>query len=293
MTASTDTAVSAFNAKAARAKRPCPLWVDAFLRDTTHLEADEIGAYLLLLMAMWIRESCDLPDDDARLARVARVSTRLWKSRVGTVIRPLLSTGDGVVFSKRLREEATYVERQVKQQSDRKPREKSDKPLKDNEPVPSADMPTDEPRDHPSYNLQPTEEEKKEDVVVVVGAGEAKPLFRRVLEAVGLNPNGILPARWMPPAAEIEVNRFRDFGNGLTDDQIVAVAVESRKRHPDPPKGPKALETAMRHIAETLAAPPPAAQARPQPPPRRVIDVAASIQAEARRLEAAQGDPAE
>lgn len=137
-----------------------------------------------------------------------------------------------------------------------------------------------------SSNSEPEKREireEKKDVVVVVGAGEAKPLFRRVLEAVGLNPNGILPARWMPPAAEIEVNRFRDFGNGLTDDQIVAVAVESRKRHPDPPKGPKALETAMRHIAETLAA----------PPPRRVIDVAASIQAEARRLEAAQGDPAE
>lgn len=105
--------MSTFNAAQARAKRPCPLWVDAFQRDTQHLEADEIGAYLLLLMAMWTRESCDFPDDDTRLARVCRVSVRLWKSRVGPTIRAFLTTGDGVLFSKRLREEATKVERRI------------------------------------------------------------------------------------------------------------------------------------------------------------------------------------
>lgn len=142
--------MSRFNAQAARAKRPCPIWVDAFQRDTQHLEADEIGAYFLLLMAMWTRESCDFPDDDSRLARVCRVSTRLWKSRIGPVIRSFLTVKDGAVFSKRLREEAAYVERQVKQQSDRKSAEKSDKPLEDNDAPPSADISTDEPRNHPS-----------------------------------------------------------------------------------------------------------------------------------------------
>lgn len=84
-----------FNAAAARAKRPCPLWVDAFQRDTQHLAADEIGAYLLLLMAMWTRESCDFPDDDTRLARVCRVSVRLWKSRIGPTLRTFLNARDG------------------------------------------------------------------------------------------------------------------------------------------------------------------------------------------------------
>lgn len=142
--------MSPFNAKAARAKRPCPLWADAFLRDTQHLEADEVGAYFLILMAMWTRESCDFPDDDARLARVSRVSLRLWKSRVGVAIRPFLTVDGGAVISKRLREEATYVERQVKQQSDRKRRENPDNPLDGNGLPPSADTSTDEPRHHPS-----------------------------------------------------------------------------------------------------------------------------------------------
>ena len=142
--------MTGFNAKAARAKRPCPIWVDAFQRDTQHLEADEIGAYFLILMAMWTRESCDFPDDDTRLARVSRVSTRLWKSRIGPVIRSFLTASDGAVFSKRLRGEAGYVERQVKQQSDRKSGEKSHKPLEYLDEEQSVDSTTDEPRHHPS-----------------------------------------------------------------------------------------------------------------------------------------------
>ena len=67
----------------ARTKRPCPIWIDAFTRKTQHLAADEVGAYLLILMAMWSRKSCDFPDNERQLAQVSRVSLRLWKSRVG------------------------------------------------------------------------------------------------------------------------------------------------------------------------------------------------------------------
>lgn len=112
--------MSEFNARAARGKRPCPIWVDAFQRDTQHLEADEIGAYFLILMAMWTRETCDFPDVDVRLARVSRVSTRLWRSRIGPTIREFLTTKNGMLMSKKLREEAAYVEQACQTQSDRK-----------------------------------------------------------------------------------------------------------------------------------------------------------------------------
>jgi len=135
--------MSGFNAARSRAKRPCPLWVDAFQRDTQHLEADEVGAYFLILMAMWTRESCDFPDDDARLARVSRVSTRIWKSRIGQVLRPFFRSENGALISERLRREATYVERQVKQQSDRKASEKSDKSLENNDMDETVDYSTD------------------------------------------------------------------------------------------------------------------------------------------------------
>lgn len=177
--------MSRFNAQAARAKRPCPIWVDAFQRDTQHLEADEIGAYFLILMAMWTRESCDFPDDDSRLARVSRVSTRLWKSRIGPVIRAFLTAKDGVVTSKRLREEAAYAERQVKQQSDRKVAEKSDKSLEGNEPHLSADATADEPRNHPTQLPNyPT------DIPIPDGIGHDVPdpageLFDRAVQYLG------------------------------------------------------------------------------------------------------------
>ncbi|MEP5728470.1 MAG: DUF1376 domain-containing protein [Sulfitobacter sp.] len=154
-----------FNAKQARAKRPCPLWVDAFQRDTQHLQADEVGAYMLILMAMWTRETCDFPDDDSRLARISRVSVRLWKSRIGPIIREFLQAADGAIFSKRLREEATYVERHCKEQSNRKNGKKSRKPLKTNKPGVSTDMTTDDtadiPPDKPTQQPNnPTIEEK-------------------------------------------------------------------------------------------------------------------------------------
>lgn len=150
-----------FDAKRARAKRPCPLWVDAFQRDTQHLQADEVGAYMLILMAMWTRESCDFPSDDSRLARVARVSTRLWKSRVGPVIMEFLEVGNGAVISQRLRKEAAYVERTVKQQSDRKRAEKPDKSLETLDVGSTTDNTMDEPRNYPTQQPNnPTEEDK-------------------------------------------------------------------------------------------------------------------------------------
>jgi uncharacterized protein YdaU (DUF1376 family) len=155
--------VSDFNAKAARSKRPCPLWVDAFQRDTQHLEADEVGAYMLILMAMWTRETCDFPDDDTRLARVSRVSTRLWKSRIGPVIREFFSVENGTVFSKRLREEATYVERQVTHQSNRKTGEKTPKALKTKDVVKSGDKPPIGPGYYPSQQPNNPTLKEKED----------------------------------------------------------------------------------------------------------------------------------
>ncbi|NKX40968.1 DUF1376 domain-containing protein [Rhodobacteraceae bacterium R_SAG2] len=166
--------MSDFDPKRARAKRPCPLWVDAFQRDTQHLQADEVGAYMLILMAMWTRPTCDLPEDPARIARVARVSKRLWDSRVGPVIMDFLMVQDGAVISERLRKEAAYVERQVTLQSNRKSGEKSAKGMKTKEATQSTDTTTDDPSQQPN---NPTEEETKASSSKEAGA------YQRYLKA--------------------------------------------------------------------------------------------------------------
>ena len=139
-----------FDAKRARTKRPMPLWWDAFLRDTMHLEADEAGAYFFILGAMWCRPSLDLPADSKSMARVSRVTQRVWNTRIKHVILPFLTEKDGMVTSQRLRKESSFVERQVKQQSDRKKQYKNDKLLKNNEVGSSVDNTVDSSVEHPT-----------------------------------------------------------------------------------------------------------------------------------------------
>ena len=122
--------MSDFDPRRSRGKRPCPIWVDAFQRDTQHLEADEVGAYFLILIAMWTRPSCDFPNNSTRLARISRVSTRLWNARIKNVIMEFFIVSKGAVISERLRREATYVQRQVTLQHCRKTGENLDNILK-------------------------------------------------------------------------------------------------------------------------------------------------------------------
>lgn len=239
-----------FNAKAARAKRPCPIWVDRFQTDTQHLSADEVGAYFLLLMAMWSRETCDFPNDDKRLARVCRVSLRLWKSRIEAAIRPFLTTDGEVVFQKRLRKEAAFSERAVKAQSDRKVSEKSAKPLKDNDVDQSADYSVDSPTDDPqSYPTQlpnsPTQKEEEG-----ARAREAGFLIS-VREAVGIDPTDV-PRFWTGPQAVEHLERWKAMG--LTEAEVVAEAKASRGKNPAPPDGPKALDRWMEQAVKAKAA---------------------------------------
>jgi uncharacterized protein YdaU (DUF1376 family) len=53
-----------------------PLYVADYLADTGHLSAAEHGAYLLLIMHYW--QNGGLPNEDRRLARIARMSPDEW-----------------------------------------------------------------------------------------------------------------------------------------------------------------------------------------------------------------------
>lgn len=85
-----------------------PLWTDAYLGDTTHLNATEHGAYLLLLMTAWRSTDGTLPDDDKLLARYARCDTRQWK-KLRAVIEPFFTLKNGKWRQGRLTDEREAV----------------------------------------------------------------------------------------------------------------------------------------------------------------------------------------
>ena len=60
-----------------------PLYVADYLVDTAHLDAAESGAYLHLIMSYWVNGS--LPQEDQKLARIARMTTKQWNKSKATI----------------------------------------------------------------------------------------------------------------------------------------------------------------------------------------------------------------
>jgi uncharacterized protein YdaU (DUF1376 family) len=85
-----------------------PIKTDALLADTTHMSAEEFGAYVRILIVMW-RQKARLPDDPIELARIAGVSIYRWKKIAERVMRPMTIAG-GVVSQKRLTDTWLQVE---------------------------------------------------------------------------------------------------------------------------------------------------------------------------------------
>ena len=86
-----------------------PLFTDAYLGDTTHLNTTEHGAYLLLLMAQWRSRDCLLPNDDKLLARYVKMNPREW-AEVRPILEPFFQITTSLWSQKRLADERNYVE---------------------------------------------------------------------------------------------------------------------------------------------------------------------------------------
>lgn len=76
-------------------------------------------------------------------------------------------------------------------------------------------------------------------------------VFGDLLDALGLDP-AALPGWWQGWPPRLHVQRWRD-ELGLTEAQIIAAAEASRKEHPEPPDGPKALDRVMQRAAQRKA----------------------------------------
>lgn len=87
-----------------------PLYVGNYLADTAGLNAEEHGAYLLLIMHYWAHGP--LPDDDARLARIAACTSARWRA-VRRTIERFFKIAHGKWKHKRIEVEIERAERMI------------------------------------------------------------------------------------------------------------------------------------------------------------------------------------
>lgn len=87
-----------------------PLFTDAFISDTVHLNAAQTGAYLMLLMVAWRADDCRLPDDDKILSRYARMSLRQWLPNKLVIMAFWKKDKNNNWYQSRLVDERTYAD---------------------------------------------------------------------------------------------------------------------------------------------------------------------------------------
>ncbi len=93
-----------------------PLYIADYLADTTRLTAEQHGAYLLLIMDYW--RNGPLPDDDAALANITRLSSPAWKKHRPTIAR-LFQVAEGEWRHKRIDEELHEAGANAKKNAER------------------------------------------------------------------------------------------------------------------------------------------------------------------------------
>lgn len=112
------------------------LYVSDFLGDTLALSTEQIGAYLLLLMAMWNAKGT-LPDDDAKLARIVRMSVKKWRS-ISPELMVYFDRFEGIVSHHRLTFEIEKSERQSESRASAGARGGAATALKNNKQRPAS-----------------------------------------------------------------------------------------------------------------------------------------------------------
>ncbi|WP_332687787.1 YdaU family protein [Devosia sp.] len=108
------------------------LYVSDFVGDTLALSAEQIGAYMLLLMSMWNADG-ELPDEADTLSRIARIRIEDWPA-AWSKLSPFFDAGNGKITHGRLSEELAKFARKSAARSDAGKRGAEAKALKYNKP---------------------------------------------------------------------------------------------------------------------------------------------------------------
>jgi hypothetical protein len=95
---------------------------------------------------------------------------------------------------------------------------------------------------------EPLREPVKEEEDAQAREAHFDRFFAELLGALGLDPDAALPSWWQGWPARMHVRRWID-DLGLSEDRIIETATATRRDHPTPPDGPKALDRAMERAA--------------------------------------------
>jgi len=109
-----------------------PMNTDKYLADTTHLNTEEHGAYILLLMVAWRTAGAALPDDDELLARYARMNARGW-AKIKVRVMAFWDLSDGLWTQKTQQNVRGIVEKNIEAKRKNGKRGGRPKSLKDND----------------------------------------------------------------------------------------------------------------------------------------------------------------
>ncbi len=92
-----------------------PLYVSDYLSDTMHLNAEQHGAYLLLLMAAWKADG-KLPHDSGTLQQITRMTAPQWSRAEPILMRFFFITEDFWIHN-RVRTELVKAKEMVDKKS--------------------------------------------------------------------------------------------------------------------------------------------------------------------------------
>lgn len=187
-----------------------PLYVKDYDDDTRHLTAEEDGVYGRLLRAMWTAGG-QLPSDERRLARIARIDLRRWRLLAPTIMA-FFSLAGHYIEHKRVKVEL----RQLAERSQRR----RDAGKKGGRPRSTEDRPSDarkkESRGTPDIFGKGNENKVPEKALLSetrAPARDARPRLDSSQFIEEVNPNGFTleppdePAATPPPAKKRNVRQ--------------------------------------------------------------------------------------
>jgi uncharacterized protein YdaU (DUF1376 family) len=163
-----------------------PWYVADFVADTQHLDAAQTGAYLMLLGHYW-QTGGKLPQDDASLARISRMTAAQWR-KARPLLEPFFQDG-----WKHKRVEFELSEAARISAAGRKGGEASARSRRDrsNDPATIVQRNGDDTTNDPATNSQALHLQRKKDAADAAPDPE-KELFARGKEVLGNEAGGLI-----------------------------------------------------------------------------------------------------